>query len=106
MSSFTKPADWDDMVSRVDTSEAFEFVMRAMFTDGKITPQRMLVLETFARDVGKTHPDISAEVMRHYNMLDKATHSRYSWLCWSNSRYDLPILIADVVDGLLSLVEV
>ena len=102
--TFEKPEDWNEMVLRIDTTEAFEGVARAMFADGKITRERLLVLEVFARDVAKIHPSISTRVMRHFNKLWKDHEDRYKMLCWLHSKYEFPALVNDVVESLLSAI--
>ena len=101
--SFEKPEDWSDMVQRIDTAEAFEAVARAMFADGKVTNDRMLVLEVFARDVAEVHPTIATRVMRHYIKLWREQNNHYKMLCWLHSKYDFPIVLQDVVEGLLAI---
>ena len=101
---FDKPEDWTEMVLRIDTAEAFEGVARAMFADGRVTTERLLVLEVFARDVARAHPSISTRVMRHFNELYKDHEDNYKMLCWMHSKYDVPALVQDVVQSLLSAI--
>lgn len=91
------------MVARIDTAEAFEGVARAMFEDRKVTPQRLMVLEVFARDVSGAHPEIRVGVMQCFHRVLRNSLSVYNWLCYAHSKYDFPFRFADVVQMLVSL---
>ena len=104
MTTFEKPENWDSMVWQVNSVDAFRGVSRAVFDhDGIVTPQRLMVLETFARDVGQAHPQISREVMQHFNKMWACSESTYKWLCWSKSKYDTHVFLKDVIEFLVSI---
>ena len=103
MLPFTKPHNWDQMVSSVNTIQGFEAVARAVFEDGKVTLHRLMVLEVFTRDVVKTHPEIGPQAWRCFQKISMKSEDRYKWLCFTHSKYDYPTLLRDVVEGLLSL---
>ena len=96
MESFKKPQIWDDLVAKVSTLEIFKGVAKGVFEDVFVIPQRLMVLELFARDVGKVHPTISREVWRHYGWVWDTSENRYKKLCWLYSKYDASSLIKDV----------
>ena len=103
MTTFIKPENWASIVYQVNSVEAFQGVARAMFDDGKVTPQRLMVLETFARDVGHAHPDISKEVMRYFNKVWGSSETLYKRLCWTFTKYNYPALFKNVVETLVSV---
>lgn len=103
MLPFTKPANWYSMVYRVDTVEAFQAVARAVFEDGKVTSHRLLVLEVFARDVAKAHPEIGSQVWSYFHKVWFKSEDTYKWLCFTHTKYEYPLLLTDIVEALVSL---
>ena len=98
--SFDKPDFWNDMVMKASTVEAFKGITKAMFADNKTSSARLLVLETFARDVAKAHPGIGREVMRHYLHVFENSTNQYKIPQWHEEIFEV---VLDVIQGLFSM---
>lgn len=103
MTVFKKPEHWGRLVTEVNTLDTFKQVAKGVFSDGIITSHLLMVLELFARDVGKEHPEISKEVWLHFCWVWKTSENPYNRLCWLHSKYDGAAVVNNIVEVLASL---
>ena len=102
---FVKPDNWDELIAKVDSLDTWKGVCVGMFEDGRVTRERLLVLEIAARDVGNKYPDIREAVWCHYcdvwsNLEPDKPNQR---LFGMHSVQDTWELMKNVTDVLLSL---
>ena len=66
MENFKKPEYWTDLVQTGNTFEAYEGIVKSMFSDGIINRGRLYVLTAYTKDVCSTFPEIHHRVLAAY----------------------------------------
>ena len=66
MEHFEKPENWTALVHTSNTLEAFEGIVKSMFSDGIVNKGRLYVLAAYTKDVCSTFPEIRYRVVAAY----------------------------------------